>query len=134
MNDDRNTFFHHSASIMEQFSSPKHIRENEFVRLMGVCMCGCGMGLETLHSLYLSHSLPLSLLLFTTRVCMWKISGAFFFLRFPHFSLSLEFIFLIYILIRKLIFQEKAKPKKNESYFYVLLACFSHQKALPDGY
>lgn len=38
LNDDRNTFFF-SASIMEQFSSPKHIRENEFERLMDVCVC-----------------------------------------------------------------------------------------------
>lgn len=102
---------------MEQFSSPKHIRENEFERLTVVCVC---MWVDSVwcppH--WLSLSLTFSRSLFHNKgVCMWKISvGAFF-----QLLVISRIYFLIYIAIRKLIFQEKLwgginrKRKKDES-------------------
>lgn len=77
--------FLHFAKLpsWNKFSSPKHIRENEFVRLS-----------------------VRSLSLLKKGVCMWKILRKSFFFVFSFLVIS-SIYFLIFIMIRKLIFQEK---------------------------
>lgn len=79
---------------MEQFSSPKHMRENEFVQFDAVyvtTMCvGCSPAFHN------------------KGVCMWKISVE----TFSLFSLSLEFIFNLHLDKEIDISLGKIKPYK----------------------